>query len=539
MDYSGSMLDADVINAEAAANIFVDNMADTDQSAVVKFDETVSLVQGFTSNKGFLRGAISTPYSRGATAFYDAVYLGLTETANQEGRKAIVAFTDGMDNSSTYTVGEVVTYANNNSIPVFTIGLGAADEQVLSSLAQGTGGKYYYAPTSAELVTIFEEISTTLSNQYMISYNTTNSTPDGQLRDVTISVEYKGEEAEDGKMYQSPPDTSAPTGAPDTPTWSAGQYSSSLDITCTWGKGDAFDTESGIAGYYLQVATDPTFAYGIVFDDRVGNVSSYKIENLTDGRIYYARVKAENGSGLYSSWSPVSEGIRMVQTLQLTDLSANGISQEISEAKINYTITAPATVTIKIYKPRTTFTNELDAAGNPIPKDRDNLVKTLGPFIHEEGGYTKTWDGTDDNGDSVSNGIYLFSITIRDGAGDQPVDASFFGEIPVQREIEEPVYKFSKDAVYAYPNPVRVSQGEVVTFRYALSEAADVTIKVYTITGEILWEKEIGNQPVGIYKNETWDVQNKGSKPVASGLYIYSVQKNDDKPIIKKLIVIR
>lgn len=539
MDYSGSMSDADVINAEAAANTFVNKMDNTERAAIIKFDETVSLIQGFTSNKGLLRGAISTPYSRGATAFYDAVYLGLTETANQQGRKAIVAFTDGMDNSSTYTAGKVVAYANNNSIPVFTIGLGSVDEQVLSSLAQGTGGKYYYAPTSAELVAIFEEISAALSNQYMISYNTTNSTPDGQLRDVTINVEYKGEEAEDGGMYQSPSDTSPPTGAPGTPIWTAGQYSSSPDISCTWGKGNAQDQESGIVGYYLQIATDPTFTYGIVFDNRVGNVLSYKIENLTDGRIYYARVKAENGSGLYSSWSPVSEGIRIVQALQLTDLSANGISQEIPEAKINYTITAPATVTIKIYKPRTVFTNEVDAAGNPIPKDRNNLVKTLGPFIQEKGSYTKTWDGINDNGDSVSNGIYLFSITATDGAGDQPVDASFFGEIPVQREIEEPVYNFSKDTIYAYPNPVRVSKGEVVTFRYALSEAADIAIKVYTITGDLLWEKKLDDQPAGMYESETWDVRNKGGKPVASGLYLYSVQKNDDKPIIKKLIVVR
>ncbi|MBU1488129.1 VWA domain-containing protein, partial [bacterium] len=67
MDYSGSMLDPDVVNAEAAANIFVNNMADTDRAAVVKFDETVSLIRGFTSNKGLLRNAISTPYSRGAT----------------------------------------------------------------------------------------------------------------------------------------------------------------------------------------------------------------------------------------------------------------------------------------------------------------------------------------------------------------------------------------------------------------------------------------------------------------------------------------
>ncbi|MBU1615865.1 VWA domain-containing protein, partial [bacterium] len=740
-----------------------------------------SLIRGFTSNKGLLRNAISTPYSRGATAFYDAVYLGLEETAKQQGRKAIVAFTDGLDNSSTHTVGEVVTYAKNNSIPIFTIGLGEANEQVLTSMAQGTGGQFYSAPTSAELITIFEDISTALSNQYLVSYNTNRDTPDGQIRDVTIGVCYLGKCEEDGTTYQSPADTSPPAGAPDTPSWSAGEFSNSTDITCAWDLGNAQDTGSDIVGYYLQVGADPTtFTYQMVFDDRVGNVKSYKIENLTEGRTYYARVRAENGSGLYSNWSGISKGIRIVTTLtnltvsspnieplsglpllasegdsiaisfesfkgafkevvvtitdvikkeeaavlkvydlpshgdtittiywngiwtegggwhkhnscysvaveaieygdtstviagglfcvdvvhiqlpvlieyttsgekppvivpsykltyqltkdayvthsvytdtgllvrtiesntprigewldrdqknvafwdmrshdgslvpngiyyweimatdgedtsvpvyvrvpvqplRLTDLSAVGISEDGgegggNEAQINYTMTASAAVTIKIYEPGTKFTGALDTAGNPVSSDTTALVRTLGPFSRGEGSYSEIWNGRDNDGHLVDNGIYIYSITATDAHGNRAVDlagndAPFFGDIPVQQsaeeeEPEEP--EFSETTVYAYPNPVMVSRGDVVTFRYALSEAADVTIKVYTITGEILWEKEILNQSAGIYKNENWDVRNKGGKSVASGLYIYSVQKNDDKPIIKKLIVIR
>jgi len=175
-------------------------------------------------------------------------------------------------------------------------------------MAQGTGGQFYSALTSAELVTIFEEISATLSSQYQISYNTTNSTSDGQLRDVTIEVCHKGETAKDEGQYQASPDASPPDGKPSRPVWTEGESTSSTDITCTWTQGTASDTQSGVIGYYLQVATDPNFE-NLILDQDVGNVLKYTVKGCLVGSTYYARVKTENGSGLYSNWSGISEGI--------------------------------------------------------------------------------------------------------------------------------------------------------------------------------------------------------------------------------------
>jgi hypothetical protein len=57
----------------------------------------------------------------------------------------------------------VIYYANearNNTIIVYTIGLGAqADNALLQEVADRTGGMYYYAPNANDLDRIFQEIA--------------------------------------------------------------------------------------------------------------------------------------------------------------------------------------------------------------------------------------------------------------------------------------------------------------------------------------------------------------------------------------------
>ncbi|MBU1600227.1 right-handed parallel beta-helix repeat-containing protein, partial [bacterium] len=100
-------------------------------------------------------------------------------------------------------------------------------------------------------------------------------------------------------------DTTPPTDTPTQPT-DYGTYSSSASITFAWTQGNATDTETGIAGYWLQVGTS---VYGSdKFNGYVGSVTSWTIIG-SHSQTYYARVKARNGAGLYGSYSASSDGI--------------------------------------------------------------------------------------------------------------------------------------------------------------------------------------------------------------------------------------
>ncbi|PKL92029.1 MAG: hypothetical protein CVV21_04590 [Candidatus Goldiibacteriota bacterium HGW-Goldbacteria-1] len=70
-----------------------------------------------------------------------------------------------------------------------------------------------------------------------------------------------------------------------------------------------------------------------------------------------------------------------------------------------------------------------------------------------------------------------------------------------------------------FPNPFR-KEAQIV---YYLTAEADVTVKIYTVSGEVVFESEPVKGLHGI-NSFLWDGRNKNRNPVASGLYIYRIQ---------------
>lgn len=170
LDYSGSM-SGYTGDLETAAVSFVNNMQSADRGEVIKFDDTIQHVQAYTGDKNALRTAITNTVSlSGLTAFYDATYLGVTNTIPESGQRAVVAFTDGQDNSSTHSMSELIQYARNSGIPIYTIGFGSADSTTLQSIATQTNGLCAIAGASTDLSTIYQRIAGILNNTLIITW---------------------------------------------------------------------------------------------------------------------------------------------------------------------------------------------------------------------------------------------------------------------------------------------------------------------------------------------------------------------------------
>jgi len=97
--------------------------------------------------------------------------------------------------------------------PLFTIGLGDdgdandIDEDALRAIAEQTGGLYYYAPTSDDLLAIYEAISGTIKNQYLVTYETTicdNNGTDEAEHKLEIAVNLGMAYGQDAKRFHCP-----------------------------------------------------------------------------------------------------------------------------------------------------------------------------------------------------------------------------------------------------------------------------------------------------------------------------------------------
>ncbi|MEW6517746.1 MAG: VWA domain-containing protein [candidate division FCPU426 bacterium] len=170
LDYSGSM-SGYTGDLETAAVSFVNNMQPADRGEVIKFDDTINQIQTYTTDKNALRTAITNPVSlNGLTAFFDATYLGVTNTIPESGQRAVVAFTDGGDNSSTHSMSDLIQYARSNGIPIYTIGFGSASDSILESIASQTNGLYERAGASSDLAGIYQRIAQIFTNTMIISW---------------------------------------------------------------------------------------------------------------------------------------------------------------------------------------------------------------------------------------------------------------------------------------------------------------------------------------------------------------------------------
>jgi hypothetical protein len=61
------------------------------------------------------------------------------------------------------------------------------------------------------------------------------------------------------------------------------------------------------------------------------------------------------------------------------------------------------------------------------------LIRTLNGFWAQPGFNVMGWDGLDFEGDAVSNGVYLYKVIARAGAGSKTIEASAVGKLIVMR----------------------------------------------------------------------------------------------------------
>lgn len=197
MDVSGSMdKNGKIDGAKAAAKAYVDQMRPGDQAGVMVYNTKTTYVQPLTQDHAALTTAIDRIKTGGDTAMYDALVNAEEILKDVSGRKAIIAVTDGLDNSSSHKGADVVSGIGPSGLSISTIGLGDSttkaqtglDEAGLKSLAQQAGGGYSYAGDAAALSALFQSYGRALQNEYAITYTSPTKLRDGVNRALTVSL---------------------------------------------------------------------------------------------------------------------------------------------------------------------------------------------------------------------------------------------------------------------------------------------------------------------------------------------------------------
>jgi len=137
------------------------------------------------------------------TAFYDSIYYSVTEKlANESGRRALLVFSDGEDNSSSHDMMTAIEAAQAANVLVYTIRytekqhghLTARNHygiRVMDRIAKETGGQAIDAETT-DTKTYFQQIAEELRTSYELAYYPTNPLPDDTFRKIVIRPRQSG-----------------------------------------------------------------------------------------------------------------------------------------------------------------------------------------------------------------------------------------------------------------------------------------------------------------------------------------------------------
>lgn len=190
IDTSGSMKE-EIGQVQAAAKSFVETLRPQDQAFVVDFDEHVFLLQDLTSDHEMLQRAIEGTDAEGGTSFYDAIVVSYWKMNPIEGRKAIVALTDGDDTNSSFPFKKVEEMTRTHDVIVYTIGLGTSVMDLsmrsgFKQIADDSGGRAFFPRSAKGLAEVYEQIAADLRSQYFLTYTSANRDFAGRWRKIEV-----------------------------------------------------------------------------------------------------------------------------------------------------------------------------------------------------------------------------------------------------------------------------------------------------------------------------------------------------------------
>lgn len=124
---------------------------------------------------------------------------------------------------------------------------------------------------------------------------------------------------------------------------------------------------------------------------------------------------------------------------------------------------------------------------------------------------------------NLKEGPHHLRIVVSDSAG-------LKGEDRIQFHIQK--NELSIASVMNYPNPMR----DKTYFTYELSQPAEVTIKIFTISGRLI--QILNDYSMVLFNTIEWDGRDKDGDRIANGVYLYKViakAASQTKEIIEKL----
>jgi Ca-activated chloride channel family protein len=161
--------------AQDAITEFIRSLGNADKIAFYSYSRDLSRAAPLTFDRSQVVRAVRSTVAGDDAALYNALLLTLKDASQNTGRKVVVVFSNGPDNSSVVPPEDVAEFAQSSGVSIYMISTQEAKLEPVSTavfdrMTAATGGKAYFAKNWKDEHRAFASIRDDLAHLYSLSY---------------------------------------------------------------------------------------------------------------------------------------------------------------------------------------------------------------------------------------------------------------------------------------------------------------------------------------------------------------------------------
>jgi VWFA-related protein len=190
-DTSNYMYRGFVFAQDAIAD-FIRSLENADKIAFYSYSRDLSRSSPLTTDRSRILHSVRSTVAGDDAALYNCLLLTVKDAAQYQGRKVVVVFSNGPDNSSVVPPEDVAELAQSTGIVIYMISTQKAQLEPVSTavferMTAATGGKAYFAKNWREEKQAFASIRDDLAHLYSLSYYP-RANPNRGWRQITVKL---------------------------------------------------------------------------------------------------------------------------------------------------------------------------------------------------------------------------------------------------------------------------------------------------------------------------------------------------------------
>jgi Ca-activated chloride channel family protein len=187
---------------KAVASLLNTGLTNRDRAMLIDFDTRPKVVRPVTRDLASVVSALDQLQPDGGTALWDAVTYALAQLRGISGRKALVVYSDGIDEAERATFPICLKAARESGVPIYLIVSNPRAERgedggfltepssaKFQKLAEAGGGQVYFIHPNQDLNGVYGQILSELRSQYTVAFYPKDTAPPAAWTKIDVEVQ--------------------------------------------------------------------------------------------------------------------------------------------------------------------------------------------------------------------------------------------------------------------------------------------------------------------------------------------------------------